>query len=306
MPRPRRDGTPCREPLKKKFTDSFITGLKPDSRLFIAYDTHQRGLAVTVQPKSGTKSWKALYYAPGGRPRWYHIGDASAIGLRDARKIAAGIMLRAAVGEDPVAQRRADRSRGTFEELQAQYLEQHAKKKNKSWRQADSLVRRYVLPKWAKLQAAEITRADAKAMLASIAAPVLANQVLDLLAQAPLRWMMQKAESHGLSFRSEVNLDGDALTAQIADSYKEFMSGWYAKVFPPLDRTIGQEPEVRENGTHINVNETIDASVFQRWRADPTYRPASLVEWARRKKADPAQLQTSVRADDPRVAVPDQ
>lgn len=33
----------------------------------------------------------------------------------------------------------------------------------------------------------------------------------DLLAQAPLRWMMKKAESQGLSFRSEVDLDGDAL-----------------------------------------------------------------------------------------------
>jgi uncharacterized protein (DUF2235 family) len=128
----------------------------------------------------------------------------------------------------------------------------------------------------------------------------------DLLAQAPLRWMMKKAESHGLSFRSEVDLEGDALTAPIADSYKSFGSGLYAIVSPPLYRTIGREPDVREDGSHINVNETIDASVFERWRADPTYRPANVAEWAHRKKADPAQLQTSVRADDPRVVVPDQ
>ena len=128
----------------------------------------------------------------------------------------------------------------------------------------------------------------------------------DLLAQAPLRWMMKKAESQGLSFRSEVNLDGEALKAQIANSYKEFAYGWYAKVSSPLYRTIGREPDVREDGSHINVNETIDASVFDRWRADPTYRPANLVEWAQRRKVDPAQLQTSVRADDPRVEVPDQ
>ena len=38
----------------------------------------------------------------------------------------------------------------------------------------------------------------------------------DLLAQAPLRWM-KKAESHGLAFRSEVALDGDALTGERAD-----------------------------------------------------------------------------------------
>jgi uncharacterized protein (DUF2235 family) len=128
----------------------------------------------------------------------------------------------------------------------------------------------------------------------------------DLLAQAPLRWMMKKAESRGLTFRSEVDLDGDAVTAPTTDSYKSFLSGSYAWVFPPLYRTIGREPDVRDDGSHVDINETIDASVFKRWRADPTYRPANLVEWAQRKNADPAQLQTSVRADDPRAEVPDQ
>ncbi|MHB1273998.1 MAG: DUF2235 domain-containing protein [Rhodanobacter sp.] len=128
----------------------------------------------------------------------------------------------------------------------------------------------------------------------------------DLLAQAPLRWMMKKAESQGLSFRSEVDLDGDDLKAPIADSYKDFFHGIYALVSSPLYRTIGREPDVQENGTHININETIDASVFKRWRADPAYRPTNLIEWAHRKKVDPAQLQTSVRADDPHVVVPDQ
>jgi uncharacterized protein (DUF2235 family) len=127
----------------------------------------------------------------------------------------------------------------------------------------------------------------------------------DLLAQPPLRWMMKKAESQGLTFRSEVNLDGDDVTGPIADSYKTFGSGFYAKVFPPLYRTIGREPDDREDGSHININETIDANVFKRWRADPTYRPANLVDWARRRKVDPAQFQTSVRADDPRVNVSD-
>lgn len=127
----------------------------------------------------------------------------------------------------------------------------------------------------------------------------------DLLAQAPLRWMMKKAESQGLSFRSEVDLDGDAVTAPIADSYKSFGSGLYSKISPPLYRTVGREQDVREDGNHINVNETIDANVFKRWRADPTYRPANLVEWAQRKKVDPSQFETSVRADNPGVEVPD-
>jgi hypothetical protein len=63
---------------------------------------------------------------------------------------------------------------------------------------------------------------------------------------------------------------------------------------------------MRDDGAHINVNETIDMSVFDRWRKDPSYRPKNLVEWSQRKKVDPASLQTSVRADDPNVQVPDQ
>lgn len=127
----------------------------------------------------------------------------------------------------------------------------------------------------------------------------------DLLAQAPLRWMMQKAVLHGLTFRSDVTLDGDALTAPIIDSYQSFAEGWYARLTSRLYRTIGAEPDIQDNGTHTNVNETIDASVFQRWRADPKYRPQNFVEWAARKKVDPMQIQTSVRADDPRMTVPD-
>ncbi|MDH2406613.1 hypothetical protein QCM77_43230 [Bradyrhizobium sp. SSUT18] len=45
--------------------------------------------------------------------------------------------------------------------------------------------------------------------------------------------MMKKAESQGLSFRSEVDLDGDVLKAPIADSYESFGSGLYAKVLAP-------------------------------------------------------------------------
>lgn len=40
------------------------------------------------------------------------------------------------------------------------------------------LIKRYVLPVWAGLLAAEITRTDANALMASINAPVVANQVL--------------------------------------------------------------------------------------------------------------------------------
>ena len=127
----------------------------------------------------------------------------------------------------------------------------------------------------------------------------------DLLSQAPLQWMMKKAQSQGLAFRNEVDLDGDALSAPLADSYKEFAYGFYSKVTSPLYRTIGGEPDVQDNGTHVNVNETIDKSVFDRWRTDPSYRPRNLLEWADRKHVDPAKIAGSVMANDPKVAARD-
>ena len=61
---------------------------------------------------------------------------------------------------------------------------------------------------------------------------------------------------------------------------------------------------MRPDGRHTNVSEIIDVPVFDRWRADATYRPKSLTEWAERKKMDSAQARSSVRADTPTVAVP--
>ena len=81
-----------------------------------------------------------------------------------------------AKGGDPAADKQG--RVGTFEELAARYLEEHAKRHNKSWRQADALVRRHLLPRWGKLQAVSITRSDVKSMVARIEAPVVANQTL--------------------------------------------------------------------------------------------------------------------------------
>ncbi|MEQ1866644.1 MAG: DUF2235 domain-containing protein [Micropepsaceae bacterium] len=127
----------------------------------------------------------------------------------------------------------------------------------------------------------------------------------DLLAQIPLRWIMNKSSHHGLAFRSDIEIDGDVVSAPISDSYKEFMRGAYSKVFRRHYRVIGPGPEQREDGTHTNVNETIDASVFERWRARKEYRPENLINWSKAKQVDPATLKTSILAESPSVAVPD-
>lgn len=190
MPRPRRDGTPATAPNRHKLSDIFLKKLKPQARPFMVWDVQQRGLAVAVQP-TGHKAWKVVY-ALNGRPRWYSIGDVAAIGLSDARKLAGRVMFAVAEGKDPAAERKAQRSRGTFEELATRYVEEYAKRHNRSFKQADALVRKHLLPRWGKLQAAAVTRSDVTAMMARIKAPVVANQTL-AAASAMFAWAIRES-----------------------------------------------------------------------------------------------------------------
>ena len=192
MPRPRRDGTAARAlPNRRKLSDAFVRTVQPDPvRVIIFWDVMQRGLALAVQP-SGHLAWKAIYRIRGRGARWYHLGNARAIGLSDARRLAGRIMVAAAEGKDPHADRLALRGRGSFAEVAARYVTEYASKKNKSWRQVESLVTRYLMPRWGQLDIGSIRRPDVKAAIAAIAAPVLANQVL--AAASPIfTWAMRQ------------------------------------------------------------------------------------------------------------------
>jgi integrase len=165
-------------PRKQRLSELTITKSKPKATAYLVWDTRQHGLALRVQP-TGRKSWQVIY-SRHGRPRWMTLGraDSGGIPLSDARTMAGEVMLAVAKGDDPAADRKAERASGTFAELHEKYLDQHAKKHNKSWQQANKLIQSYVLPRWAKLQANTITRGDVKALMASIAAPISANQTL--------------------------------------------------------------------------------------------------------------------------------
>ena len=167
---------PRQVPNKRKLTAILLQKLKPQPTAFMVWDNYQRGLALRVEP-TGYRAWKVIY-RHGNRPRWFHLGAADSISLTEARRLAAEIMLEVARGHDPQAERKAKRMAGTFAEVADRYLNEHAKKRNKSWKQADALVRKYLMPAWAKLSIKAITRSDARTMMGHIGSPILANQVL--------------------------------------------------------------------------------------------------------------------------------
>jgi uncharacterized protein (DUF2235 family) len=128
----------------------------------------------------------------------------------------------------------------------------------------------------------------------------------DPLAQLPFKWLARKAEALGLTFRNGFASEPNAATAPISDSYTEFMWGLY-RLFTlgrAYYRPIGVPPKDEGNGV-TNINETIDASVFDRWRADKTYRPPQLSSWAKMKSVNPDSIETSVRTDNPAISVAD-
>ena len=190
MGRPTQDGRPARKADRRRLTDLVVRRLQPRENAYIVWDTTQRGLGIQVQP-TGTMVWKTVYHHH-GRVRWYTLGKHGAIGLKEARDAARQIMSRVALGEDPQAQKISERGAGTFAELAATYIEEHAKRHNKSWRQYDAMIRRHLVPRWGSMRAGEIERADVRRMRNAMAdTPVAANQV-QLVASAIFSWAIEE------------------------------------------------------------------------------------------------------------------
>jgi uncharacterized protein (DUF2235 family) len=127
----------------------------------------------------------------------------------------------------------------------------------------------------------------------------------DQLAQLPFQWIEKKAERLGLAFISKP-LSQTGARPPISDSFAEFMRGLYriARLNRRHYRPIGVPPANEGPGVK-NINETIDGSVFERWRNDPDYRPPNLSTWAQRASVDPTKISTSVLADQPAAVAPD-
>lgn len=119
----------------------------------------------------------------------------------------------------------------------------------------------------------------------------------DSLAQIPFDWLVSKAELIGLAFAPRQPRPANAHLGDISDSFSEFAYGIYKwlRLFRRYYRPIDTAP-TDEGPKTRNINETIDATVFDRWRADSKYRPPALQYWATDKKADLAKLTTSVSA----------
>lgn len=81
-----------------------------------------------------------------------------------------------------------------------------------------------------------------------------------------LRWLQDMAAEAGLELHDRITVAPADCRGPIADSFAAFMFGIYRWVRRRHQRVFG-----------AGVNEVVDESVWQRWRADPSYRPAALL-----------------------------
>jgi integrase len=229
MGRPRDDGTAPRDPNKRSLTELFVRKVRAEAAPINVWDVRERGLVLRVHP-TGRRAFKFVYSRQ-GRPRWYHIGE---VPLGDARRIAAKVKLAVAEGKDPAAERKAERGAGTFGELADRYLEQYAKKNNKSWRWTrEKVVEPNVLPRWGKLDAKSIARSDVRALVARVEAPSMANQVLSA-ASAIFTWAVKQEivavnPCKGIDRNEEQSRDRVLSDSEVAKFWAAFDSAGLAR-----------------------------------------------------------------------------
>jgi integrase len=140
-----------------------------------------------VQP-SGSKSW-AVRYRICGRPKKLTLGSYPGIDLSNARELARKALVAVAEGRDPALEKKnahrdiAGRERDLFEKVSNQFLERYARANTResTWREAERLLTRDVVPKWKGRTIREISKRDVIELLDSKVdqgSPIMANRIL--------------------------------------------------------------------------------------------------------------------------------
>jgi integrase len=134
--------------------------------------------------KSGERRW-VLRYKIAGKTRVATFGDASTIGLAEAR--AKAVAWRAVIreGRDPAAEDRRKRAEErrlpTVEAFAREYLERHAMPNKRSWREDERLLHHDVIPSIGDMRIDAVARRDIVVMLDAMrdrGADVAANRAL--------------------------------------------------------------------------------------------------------------------------------
>ncbi|NOY44328.1 MAG: integrase arm-type DNA-binding domain-containing protein, partial [Deltaproteobacteria bacterium] len=194
--------------MRRKLTDTAVRNAKPADKRYELRDGG--GLGLWVYP-SGRKQWVCTYFVtqPDGskrKVRWaLPGGEYPQMKLADARAKHQECLALLAEGKDPkhehqrrlrdeAARRQADSKVLTISELADLYVEKHAKRKKRSWKEEKRQLDKDVKEAWGSRPATSITTHDVQALLDEIVsrpAPVAANRMKSLLSRM-FRWAQSR------------------------------------------------------------------------------------------------------------------
>jgi integrase len=162
-------------------TAAFVKSIKPNGKRMDYFDEGVPGFSLRVTEK-GAKTWCVSYRFTGKWTR-YTFSNITRHSLKKARELAKDALRDAARGINPAAKKKEDRKANTFKDVAGDFMERYSKKKKKSWRGDQRIIDNKLNPKIGSVRAKELTRAQVREILETIAenAPYEANRVLACL-----------------------------------------------------------------------------------------------------------------------------
>ncbi|MGH1407496.1 MAG: tyrosine-type recombinase/integrase [Rhodomicrobiaceae bacterium] len=181
---------------KETLTDLRIRKLKPPAKgQSEIWDNKLPGFGVRITSK-GTTSFVLLYRFD-GKSRRFTLGRYPILSLSAARAKAHEALININAGGDPAsAKRQTNKLSDTllFHELVDEFIEKYAKRQNKTWREAERILRRDFLPPWRNKRIDQITRADVNKILDEIidrGAPSGANHCFAMIRRV-FNWSIER------------------------------------------------------------------------------------------------------------------
>jgi integrase len=110
------------------------------------------------------------------------IGSYPTLGLAEAREAARHLFAEVANGIDPATEKRGNATPAsivTFGQVANQFVQRYAKQHNRSWKETERILNRYVVPEWGDRPVRDITKNDVLELLDSMVdrgAPIMAKQ----------------------------------------------------------------------------------------------------------------------------------
>lgn len=172
---------------KVKLTERFVSTLaapKEGKRLFL--DTERRGFGLSVSA-GGTKSYMCIRRVPGHGQVRYKFGNVGEMTVAEARRHAEGILARMGMGENPVAQRKAERTEERRKAIKGITLREavaltvnslRAKRRSSRTIEAFGRPLELYLSDWLDRPLAELTRTEVRQRHQQVAAGIARGKYL--------------------------------------------------------------------------------------------------------------------------------